>query len=115
MTGWCLSATTALSVSLNFFTTGERASLDLDEWQFALLAGGTTLGVIAFTAVPGLVLRAQGIKWGPRWDLENPAVKALRGSVGWAQIRGLASQIPLQLQKHSMKPTLLHKFMKMVG
>ncbi|MFZ4810658.1 MAG: lipid II flippase MurJ [Ilumatobacteraceae bacterium] len=73
---------------------GERASLDLDEWQFALLAGGTTLGVIAFTAVPGIVLRAQGIKWGPRWDLENPAVEALRGSVGWAMLSVVGTLVP---------------------
>ena len=74
--------------------SGEPASLDLDRYQFALLAGGTTLAVVAFTAVPGIVLRAQGVRWRPRWDTEQTAVRALRDSVGWAMLSVVGTLVP---------------------
>jgi putative peptidoglycan lipid II flippase len=74
--------------------SGEPASLDLDRYQFALLAGGTTLAVVAFTAVPGIVLRAQGVRWRPRWDPEQAAVRALRDSVGWAMLSVVGTLVP---------------------
>jgi len=74
--------------------SGEPASLDLDGYQFALLAGGTTLAVVAFTAVPGIVLRAQGVRWRPLWDTEQTAVRALRDSVGWAMLSVVGTLVP---------------------
>ncbi len=73
---------------------GEEASLDLDTGQFLLLAGGTTLAVIAFTAVPGIVLRAQGVRWHPRWLPSDPAVLSLRKSIGWAMLSVLGTLLP---------------------
>lgn len=74
--------------------TGEPASLDLDRQQFLLLAGGTTLAVVAFTAVPGIVLRAQGVRWRPHWDTDHVAVRTLRSSVGWAMLSVLGTLVP---------------------
>jgi putative peptidoglycan lipid II flippase len=73
---------------------GEEASLDLDAGQFLLLAGGTTLAVVAFTAVPGVVLRVQGVRWHPRWLPGDPAVRSLRASVGWAMLSVLGTLLP---------------------
>ena len=73
---------------------GEPASLDLDTWQFALLAGGTTIAVVAFTAVPGIVLSLQGVRWRPRWQPAHPALVALRGAVGWAMLSVVGTLAP---------------------
>ena len=74
---------------------GEEATLDLDRVQFWLLAGGTTLAVIVFTAVPGIVLHRQGVSWRPRWEPSHPAVGALRRSVGWAVISVAGTLVPM--------------------
>lgn len=73
---------------------GQPASLDLDPWQFILLAGGTTLAVIVFTAVPGIVLSAQGVRWRPSWQPHHPAIVALRSSVGWAMLSVVGTLVP---------------------
>jgi putative peptidoglycan lipid II flippase len=72
----------------------EVASLDLTRWQFAMLAGGTTLAVVVFTAVPGIVLRASGVRWRPRLDLAHPAVRGLRRSFGWATLSVFGTLLP---------------------
>jgi putative peptidoglycan lipid II flippase len=74
--------------------TGEEASLDLDTTQFLLIAGGTTLAVIAFTAVPGVVLRLQGVRWRPRWRPHDPLVTDLRHAGGWAVLSILGTLVP---------------------
>jgi putative peptidoglycan lipid II flippase len=74
---------------------GDRpASLHLDPWQFTLLAGGTTLAVVAFTAVPGIVLSAQGVRWRSTWQPRHPAIVKLRGSVGWAMLSVVGTLVP---------------------
>ncbi len=73
---------------------GQAATLDLTPLQFTLLAGGTTLAVVAFTAVPGVVLSRQGVVWRPRWEPTHPAVRALRHSVGWAMVAMLGTLVP---------------------
>ena len=73
---------------------GEAASLDLDTTQFLLVAGGTTLAVIAFTAVPGVVLRMQGVHWRPRWRPHDRLVGDLRASVGWAMLSIVGTLVP---------------------
>ena len=50
--------------------------------------------LVAFTAVPGIVLRAQGVRWRPRWDTEQAAVRALRDSVGWAMLSVVGTLVP---------------------
>ena len=73
---------------------GQEASLDLDTTQFLLIAGGTTLAVIAFTAVPGIVLRLQGVRWRPRWRPHDRVVGDLRASVGWAMLSIVGTLVP---------------------
>jgi putative peptidoglycan lipid II flippase len=73
---------------------GQEATLDLDRLQFWLLAGGTTLAVVVFTAVPGVVLHRQGVSWRPRWEPGHPAVAALRRSVGWAVLSVAGTLVP---------------------
>lgn len=73
---------------------GQAASLHLSPWEFALLAGGTTLAVVAFTAVPGIVLSGQGVPWRPRWMPDDPAVRHLRRSVGWAMLSVAGTLVP---------------------
>jgi putative peptidoglycan lipid II flippase len=73
---------------------GELAALDLDALQFALLAGGTTAAVIAFTAVPAIVLTRSGVRWRPRWELTHPAVRGLRSSFGWATLSVVGTLLP---------------------
>lgn len=73
---------------------GQEASLDLDTPQFLLVAGGTTLAVIAFTAVPGVVLRSQGVRWRPRWRPHDRLVSDLRASVGWAMLSVVGTLVP---------------------
>ncbi len=74
---------------------GAPASLHLDGTQFALLAGGTTLAVIAFTAVPGIVLSLQGIRWRLRWSPDDPVVRALRSTIGWAMLSVVGTLVPM--------------------
>ena len=73
---------------------GQEASLDLDTTQFLLVAGGTTLAVIAFTAVPGIVLRSQGVRWRPQWQPHDRLVSDLRASVGWAMLSVVGTLVP---------------------
>jgi putative peptidoglycan lipid II flippase len=73
---------------------GAAPSLHLNPWQFALLAGGTTLAVIVFTAVPGIVLSAQGVRWRPTWQPHHPAIVAVRSSVGWAMLSVVGTLVP---------------------
>lgn len=74
---------------------GAPASLHLDGLQFALLAGGTTLAVIAFTAVPGVVLASQGVRWRPVWAPRDPIVAPLRGTIGWAMLSVMGTLVPM--------------------
>lgn len=73
---------------------GRPATLHLSPLQFALLAGGTTAAVIAFTAVPGVVLARQGVRWRPRWEPRHPALASLRGAIGWAMLSVLGTLAP---------------------
>ena len=73
---------------------GAPPSMHLDSWQFIWVVGGTTLGVIAFTAVPGVVLSRQGVRWRPRWAPHHPAVRSLRRSVGWATLSIVGTLVP---------------------
>jgi putative peptidoglycan lipid II flippase len=74
---------------------GEPASLDLDGLQFALLVGGTTLAVIAFTAVPGMVLSLQGVRWRLHWAPGDPIVASLRSTIGWAMLSVVGTLVPM--------------------
>lgn len=73
---------------------GKEAALDLTPWQFTLLAGGTTLGVVAFSAVPAITLSLQGVRWRPRLQWHHPAVRSLRTTFGWATLSVVGTLVP---------------------
>lgn len=73
---------------------GAEASLDLTPAQVAVLAGGTTLGVVAFALTPTLVLRHDGVGWRPTWKPEHPALLAMRNKFGWATLSIVGTLVP---------------------
>ena len=73
---------------------GQVASLDLTPWQFGLIAGGTTLGVLAYCAVPAIALSRRGVRWRPRWSPGNRAVRSLRSTFGWATLSVVGTLVP---------------------
>lgn len=73
---------------------GAVADLDLTATQFALIAGGTTLGVVAFALAPTFALSRAGIGWLPQWRLQHPAVQAMRRQFGWATLSIIGTLVP---------------------
>ena len=57
-----------------------------------MLAGGTTLGVVALTAVPVAALARQGFRLRPRWTPSDPQVRRLGRHGGWATGQVVAVQ-----------------------
>jgi putative peptidoglycan lipid II flippase len=68
-------------------------SLELTGGQIAVLAGGTTLGVIAFTAVPVIAAARTGIRWRPSLRRDDPALHGLVRSGAWAGATVAATQL----------------------
>jgi putative peptidoglycan lipid II flippase len=64
----------------------------LDGVEVAVLAGGTTLGVLALTAVPVLALRRSGFRLRPRWHVRDAKVRRLARHGGWAVLQVAATQ-----------------------
>ncbi len=64
---------------------GQPPSLTLSAVQVAVLAGGTTLGVVAFTAVPLVAAARSGVRWRPRLA-RDPEVGALARQGVWAGV-----------------------------
>ena len=62
---------------------GEAPSLTLSTAEVAVLAGGTTLGVIAFTCVPVLAAARTGVRWRPSLR-RDPEVTRLARQGAWA-------------------------------
>lgn len=73
---------------------GGVANLDLTALQFVLIAGGTTLGVVASSLTPLLALRRAGVRWMPRWRPGHPAVQSMRRSFGWATLSIVGTLVP---------------------
>ena len=73
---------------------GRVADLDLTSWQFALIAGGTTLGVLLFSLTPAFALRRAGIKWWPKWQPQHSAVRSMRRSFRWATLSIVGTLVP---------------------
>lgn len=59
-------------------------SLDLDAVEVAVLAGGTTLGVVAFCALPIAGAHRGGFRFRPNLDRSDPALRSLARQGGWA-------------------------------
>jgi putative peptidoglycan lipid II flippase len=64
---------------------GEAPSLSLSTLELAVLAGGTTLGVVAFTAVPVVAAVRSGVHWRPTVR-RDPAVARLARDGAWAGV-----------------------------
>jgi len=73
---------------------GRVADLDLTSWQFTLIAGGTTLGVLLFSLTPALALRRLGVQWWPRWQPRHPAVVSMKRSFRWATLSIVGTLVP---------------------
>jgi putative peptidoglycan lipid II flippase len=65
---------------------GDAPSLDLDPLQVAVLAGGTTLGVVVFTAAPWLAARRRGLRLRPRLARHDPALRRVARQGVWAGV-----------------------------
>lgn len=73
---------------------GEVADLDLTRFQFVVLAGGTTLGVVAYALTPAIVLRVDGVHWWPTWQPGHRAVQSMRSKFGWATLSIVGTLVP---------------------
>ncbi len=73
---------------------GRVADLDLTAWQFALIAGGTTLGVLLFSLTPAFALRRVGVQWWPRWQPQHTAVVSMKKSFRWATLSIVGTLVP---------------------
>lgn len=65
---------------------GEAPSLDLSAAEIAVLAGGTTLGVVAFCALPIVTARRTGFRFRFSLDRSDPDVRALARNGLWAAV-----------------------------
>lgn len=63
-------------------------SLDLSPSEIGLLAGGTTLAVIAFTSVPLIALsRSTSERFEPRVSYSDPMIRSMARTGGWAVVQ----------------------------
>ncbi len=74
---------------------GTTAGLQLDLGPRLLLAGGTTAGVLAMTAVPLVAARRAGLRLRPRWDPHHPGLRTLARAGLWGAAALAASQVLL--------------------
>jgi putative peptidoglycan lipid II flippase len=73
---------------------GAVADLHLSNLQFAIIAGGTTLGVFAYSLTPALMLSTDRVHWWPRWQPHHEAVVSMRSSFGWATLSIVGTLVP---------------------
>lgn len=74
---------------------GEGPSLELTGAQTTVLGLGTTLGVVAFCAVPVIAAVRSGTSLRPRFDWRNPMVRRIGRLGGWAALFLAASNVLL--------------------
>ena len=74
---------------------GGRPGLDLGTGERLVLALGTTVGVLAMTAVPVVALRRAGVRLWPRWDPGHPGLRGLVRDGVWAAALLSATQVLL--------------------
>lgn len=74
---------------------GEAPSLDLTVLQVIVLAGGTTLGVVGFCAVPLVAARRLGLSLRPRFDHRHPGVRRILRLGSWAMVELASTQVLL--------------------
>jgi len=73
----------------------EGPGLDLDALEIAVLAGGTSFGVVAFCALPIVGARRTGFRFRPNLDRSDPALRALARQGGWAALFLAMTQVLL--------------------
>lgn len=74
---------------------GKPPAFDLTAAETLVLAGGTTLGVVAFCAVPVVALVRSGFSLRPRLDARHPEVRRLARLGGWAAAYLAGTQVLL--------------------
>jgi putative peptidoglycan lipid II flippase len=74
---------------------GKPPSFDLSAAETLVLAGGTTLGVLAFCAVPVIGVLRSGFRLRPRLDARHPEVRRLARLGGWAAAYLASTQVLL--------------------
>ena len=74
---------------------GGDGGLQLGLGPRLLLAGGTTAGVLAMTAVPVLAARRAGLRLWPRWDPHHPGLRAIGRAGLWGAASLVMSQVLL--------------------
>lgn len=65
---------------------GEEPSLDLSAGEIAVLAGGTSLGVVAFCALPVLAAHRTGFRFRFSLDRSDPHLRTLARAGVWAAL-----------------------------
>jgi putative peptidoglycan lipid II flippase len=65
---------------------GESPSLDLSAAEIAVLAGGTTFGVLAFCTLPVVAAHRTGFRLRFSLDRSDPALRSLARAGGWAAV-----------------------------
>lgn len=73
----------------------EGPALDLGAAEIAVLAGGTTFGVVAFCALPIVGAHRTGFRFRPNLDRSDPALRALARQGGWAALFLAMTQVLL--------------------
>lgn len=72
---------------------GQEPSLDLSAPEIAVLAGGTTFGVVAFCALPIVGAHRTGFRFRPNLDRSDPALRRLSRQGGWAGLYLAMTQV----------------------
>ncbi|MDZ7676333.1 MAG: lipid II flippase MurJ [Acidimicrobiales bacterium] len=72
---------------------GKEPSLDLSGLEIAVLGGGTTLGVVAFCALPVVGAWRTGFRFRPSLDRTDPALGRLARQGGWAALYLAMTQV----------------------
>ncbi len=74
---------------------GTPPSLDLSGAEVAVLAGGTTLGVVAFSGLPFIAVLRSSFRLRPNLDHRHPEVRRLARQGSWAAVFLASSQLLL--------------------
>lgn len=74
---------------------GAAPSLDLSRTEVLVLAGGTTLGVVAFSGLPVVAVLRSSFRLRPNFDHRHPELRRLARQGAWAAVFLAASQVLL--------------------
>lgn len=86
---------TATMLAFVVITTPAERGLGIGDGPAALLAVGTTAGVLAMAAVPVVALARAGVRLRPRLDLRHPGLPAVARAGAWGVLLLAAVQVLL--------------------